>query len=177
MPKNTSLTGWLLQKIAPRAKEQTPADLVQEHLNTIRNAAGAELSGILAAALFAKKTLDTTRQVDEPFPDKYVSGETPIDAAAQTELKAYAAALQEFKVVLVERDSPQSIAVARGVTTWVATLYAMADPVLLPKAGEMWVKLVQGTEGVEEGFRFLLRREPTDVERTYLSFRPTLLTD
>ncbi len=177
MAKTNSLTGWLFDKLFGDIEERAPTDVVQEHAVKVRNASGGELAGLLAAALFAKKTLDTTRQVDDPFPDKYVLGEAPIDAAAQGELTAYAVALERFQVALIERDSARSLAVARGLNTWIATFYAMARPETLPQAREMWAKLIQGHEGLDEAFKLLLRRLPSDVELTYFKYRPTLLTD
>jgi hypothetical protein len=167
----------LLKMLFKRTEAKAPADRVREHLAIVRNAQGAELSAWLCAALFAKKTLETTRQVDEPLPDKYLLGQAPIDAAAQAALTAYAAALEKFQVALVERATSQSIAAARGLATWIPTFHAMADPGGLPEAREMWSKLLEGEGGLEEAFKFLLRRLPTDVERIYFSYRPTFLID
>ncbi|MBY0511516.1 MAG: hypothetical protein K2P94_15360 [Rhodospirillaceae bacterium] len=156
-------------------KKRTPEDDVRAHVAEIRLAFRTELSGHLAAALFAKKTLDTTRQVDAPFPDAYFTGEAPIDAAAAPVLLAYAAALVRFQRDLQSRNTSISLVAAKGMTTWIVTLHAMALPGLRPQAQALWEKLMTGAEGVEAAHTFLLRRAPSDVERTYFSYRPTAL--
>ena len=148
---------------------------VAAHVVTVRNAFRVETAGLLAAALFAKKTLDTTRQVDAPFPDAYLSGETPLDDAARAQLAAYAAALEKFQAQMFGRDTPMMVATGKGLSTWIATCYAMALPGLFPQAQEIWAKLVTGADGVEEAHQFLLRRAPSDVERVYFTYRPTAL--
>ena len=170
-----SLLQWLGEKFGPRKEAKTPEQWVQESLATVRQAGQAELAGILMATLFAKKTLDTTRQVDIPFPDTYMAGEKPIDAAAQADLAAYAAALIPFHAALVQNESPVTNAVARGAVIWIATMYSAALPGLLPQGKEIWQKLMTAQDGVDEAYKFYLRREPTDVERTYLGYRPALL--
>jgi len=168
--------GWLLEKVFAQTKPKAPADLVQEHVARVRHASITELAAILAAALFAKKTLDTTRQVELPFPDKYLQGEALIDVAARAELTAYAVELEKFQAALMERNSPQSLAAARGMPTWIATLYALADPGTVPLAREIWAKLGEGREGLDEAFKFVVHRLPSDVELTYFSYAPIFLT-
>ena len=158
-----------------RLEKQTPEELVTEHVTAMRVAFRTELAGQLAAALFAKKTLDSTRQVEMPFPDAYFSGEAPLDAAAAATLMSYAAALQTFQDELSQRGTAISIAASKGMTTWIVSLYAMAIPGLLPQAQELWSKLIIGTEGLEDAHKFLLRRAPSDVERTYFDYRPKAL--
>ena len=165
----------LADKLFARIDEKTPADKVAEHAQTVRNAFRTETAGILAAALFAKKTLDSTRQVDMPFPEEYLSGERPLDEAAQAHLHAYAAALEAFQVKIGNQESPIFESTAKGLTTWIATFYAMALPDLLPQAKEMWAKLASGYDQVEEAHKFLLRRAPSDIERTYFDYRPKVL--
>ena len=161
-----------------RAQKKSPEDMVVAHLRTLRGAIRADLSGLLAAALFAKKTLDSTRQVDAPFPDAIVLGEAPLDAAACAILSAYALDLEKFQVICLERETPLSLAVGKGLTTWIATFHSMANPHLAPLGQEIWSRLVTGEAGLEEAHQFLLRRKASDVERTYFSYRPTvLLTD
>ena len=170
-----SLWRTLLDIFTKRVEPKTPAQWVQEHAEAVRKAPHSERAGILAVTLFAKKTLDTTRQVEMPFPDAYIAGEKPIDAAAQAELAAYAVALVQFQAALFANDTTVSIAAARGMTTWIATIYSAAIPGLLPQGKEIWQQLATASDGVEEGYKFFLRRQPSDVERTYFSYRPMLL--
>jgi hypothetical protein len=156
-------------------KKLTPEEEVRSFVAQVRVTFRTELSGLLAATLFAKKTLDTTRQVDAPFPDAYFTGELPIDAAAAPVLQAYAAALEQFQRQLNDRNTPTSLAAAKGMSTWIVTLHAMSIPGLLPQAQVLWEKLITGAEGVEDAHKFLLRRAPSDVERTYFSYRPKAL--
>ncbi len=172
--ESKSLWQLLLDVFTKRVEPKAPEQRVQEHLAAVRAAPQPERAGILAVTLFAKKTLDTTRQVDIPFPDAYLSGEQPIDAAAQAELAAYADALVEFQAALFANDTTVSIAAARGMTTWIASLYSAATPGLLPQGQEIWQNLVTASDGVEDGYTFFLRRQPSDVERSYFSYRPTL---
>lgn len=146
-----------------------------EHVTAMRVAFRMEVAGQLAAALFAKKTLDTTRQVEMPFPDAYFSGEAPLDEAAIPALMAYAAALVKFQNELNERGTSITTAAAKGMTTWIVSLYAMSIPGLLPQAQELWAKLEHGAEHLEDAHKFLLRRAPSDVERTYFAYRPVAL--
>ena len=76
---------------------------------------------------------------------------------------------------LLDRDSAVSLTVAKGLTTWIMTFYAMIIPGMLPQARELWARLNQGYEGVEEAYKFMLRREPSDVERAYFDYRPAFL--
>jgi hypothetical protein len=164
------LLGWFNR----RAQKKQPADQVAEQLQVVRSAFRSELAGVLAAALYAKKTLDTTRHIDIPFPDALFAGDQVIDDAARAGFIAYAAELEKFQSELYERDTPISAAAARGLTTWIVSMYAAASPELMPQAREMWAKLVTAGEGVEEGYRFLLRREPSEIERGYFTYRPHL---
>ncbi len=173
--KRKPLLFWLYDLIAARVDKKTPEELVRQHVAAMRVAFRTELAGELAAALFAKKTLDTTRQVDAPFPDAYFSGEMPLDDTSAPVLLAYAEALGKFQAELNERQTPISGAAARGMTTWIVSLYAMALPGQLPQAKELWAKLLIGAENLEDAHKFLLRRAPSDVERTYFDYRPTAL--
>jgi hypothetical protein len=164
----------LFDRYSARQKQRTPEETVMEHHGTVSRAMKAELGSLLAGALFAKKTLDTTRQVDMPFPDVYVLGEMPVDAAGQAQLAIYAAQLEKFQSACVEHNTPVTLAVARGLTSWIALLYSAAIPGMLPHGQEIWARLLEAEDALEEGYRFLLRREPTDVERTYFSYRPAL---
>jgi len=155
--------------------QRTPEEQVSEHVTAMRVAFRAELSTQLAATLFAKKTLDSTRYIETPFPDAYFSGEAVIDEAAVPALLAYAAALAKFQTELNERGTPVSLAAAKGLTTWIVSLYALCIPGQMPQARTLWAKLSEGAEGIEDAHTFLLRRAPSDVERTYFNYRPTVL--
>jgi hypothetical protein len=170
-----SLIARLFDIVSERLDEKSPEEQVRAHIDAVNGAFRTELSGFVAAALFAKKSLDTSRQVEMPFPDAYVSGEAPIDDAARTTLIAYVGELEKFQAALLKRDTAVSLAVAKGLTTWIVTFYAMIIPGLLPLARQLWARLDQGYEGVEDAHKFLLRRAPSDVERTYFNYRPTFL--
>ena len=49
----------------------------------------------------------------------------------------------------------------------------LALPGLEPLGREIWTKLVTA-EGIEDAHRFLLRRAPSDIERSYFTYRPAL---
>lgn len=158
---------------AERAKP--PRVQADEFLRELRGLFPGELSGRLAAALLAKKSLDTTRQVDEPFPEAYFSGTALIDEAAQATLRRYEQKLQIFREHCVAHKSIFTISVARGLGVWIVSAHALADPELLPLGQEIWERLSKGTDKLEDAYRLLLRREITDVEKTYMSYRPAAL--
>ena len=130
----------------------------------------------LAAAVLAKKTLDTTRQVDQPFPEQYFDGTAPVDDAARATLTAYARALQKFQHDLEDAEISIGMAVVRGVPTWIACCFILTDPALLPYGKEIWAVLVENEADVEPAHKFLTRREPSDVERSYFKYRPAVFT-
>ena len=173
--KRKSLIAYFVDMFAERIDEKSPEEQVRAHLAAVNGAFRTELSGFVAAALFAKKTLDTSRQVEVPFPDAFLSGEAPVDEAARATLVAYVHELEKFQAALLDRDSAVSLTVAKGLTTWIVTFYAMIIPGLLPLARELWARLNQGYEGVEDAYKFMLRREPSDVERAYFNYRPVFL--
>ena len=175
MRKRKPILFQLYDLIFARLNKKTPAQEVAEHVAAMRVAFRTEVAGQLAAALFAKKTLDTTRQVETPFPEAYFSGDAPLDEAAAAALMSYAAALVKFQGELNARGTSVSLAAARGMTTWIVSLYAMSIPGLLPQAMELWAKLSICADGLEEAHKFLLRRVPSDVERTYFEYRPKAL--
>ncbi len=133
------------------------------------------LAGEFAAALLAKKSLDTTKQVDVPFPEDVFTGVQPIDEHALTALRTYEKKLQRFREQLVYRDTPFSNSVARGVSVWITSIHALVHPDLRPKGFELWGRLVQGEPHLEDAYHMMLRREITDLEREYMKFRPTVL--
>ena len=175
MAKRKSFIMSLFDMYLSHAEEKTPEEELRAHLDAVKAALSTELSGFVAAALFAKKTLDTSRQVDMPFPDAVLSGEASVDAAAQATLGAYVKELEKFQAALLERESPVSLTVGKGLTTWIVTFYAMLNPALLPLAHELWNRLNEGYDGVEDAYKFMLRRDPSVVERTYFSYRPAAL--
>jgi len=164
----------MIDRFQARMDKKTPDEQFTEHADAVSRAFRTELSGLLAAALFAKKTLDISRQVETPFPDAIFSGEKPIDDAARAELVEYLKAIEEFQYELIDRDTPVTLAAAKGMTTWIVSLHAITQPGMMERGREMWAKLIAGAEGLEESHKFMLRREPSDVERTYFSYRPGL---
>jgi hypothetical protein len=166
----------LHRKLRIYLDRKPPSAYVDEYLATLRVAFRGEMVGTLAGALLAKKTLDTTRQVDVPFPDAYLDGTKPVDDAARVTLTAYAEALIKFHYELEEAENPIGMAVWRGLPTWIASCYCLADPALNDKGKEIW-KLLTGSEGgIEEAIKLQMRRGPSDVERTYFSYRPAVFT-
>jgi len=174
--KPKGLLQQLLDQFSARRSQPTPEEKVMEHHGTVTRAMRAELGSLLAGALFAKKTLDSTRQVDTPFPDAVMMAEVPLDVAGQTELATYAALLEIFQADCIEHNTPVTLAVARGLNIWIASLYSASIPGLLPRGQEIWARLLEAEDGLEEGYRFLLRREPTELERSYFAYRPALFT-
>src|SRR5205085_1835145 len=110
------------------------------------------------SALLAKKTLDTTRQVALPFPDAYFEG-APVDEAGRAALLAYAEALQKFQHELEDAEMPLGMAVARGLPTWVASCYALADPALMEQGREIWRRLNANDPNLEDALKLQVRRE------------------
>lgn len=133
------------------------------------------LAGELAAAMLAKKSLDTTKQVDVPFPEGYFTGAQPVDDEALTTLRAYEAKLQRFREQLVYRDTPFSNSVARGVSVWITSIHALTHPELRANGLELWGRLMQGEPYLEDAYHMMLRRDVTDIEREYMKFRPAVL--
>ncbi len=155
---------------------KSPASVVEEYMAAFRAAFGGEHGTTLAAAMLAKKTLDTTRQVDLPFPEPYFDGALPVDDAARAMLTAYARALQKFQHDLEDAEVSIGMAVVRGMPTWIASCFILADPALLPYGKEIWAALADNAAGVEQAHKFLTRREPSEVERTYFNYRPAVFS-
>lgn len=152
-----------------------PAKHVARVCSRITNAYKTELAGVFATVLLAKKTFDSTRQVDLPFPERYFDGTAPIDEAARTELITYAAALHKFYEQCEDGGTPLSYATAQGVDVWIASVYGLALPDLTPEVRRMWEQLVKGEEGVEDAFKLVIRRDPSDLDREYFKYRPVAL--
>ena len=175
MPKQKRALERLWRAIERRFARKTPAQYVEAFHAGVTSAFRQELSGKLAAALLAKKTLDTTRQVEKPFPDRFLDAVAPVDEAARTELEDYARALADFHDRCIDADTALGFATAQGVETWIASIYGLTRPELTPKVREAWIRLAQSTTGVEEAFQHLMRRAPSDVERQYFLYRPKAL--
>lgn len=141
----------------------------------IRGAFPGELAGRLAQAMLAKKSLDTTKQVDVPFPEAYFTGEKEVDDEARALLRAYEQKLQDFREQLVARNTVFTVNVSHGVSVWITSIHALVYPELLPQGRDLWERLMRGEERLEEAYHMLLRREITDVERIYMRFRPAVL--
>jgi hypothetical protein len=167
----------LLIKLQRRLSRKTPAQHVAVLHDRVLTAFRGELAGMLASALLAKKTLDTTRQVELPFPDAAFDGDGALDAESRAGLEAYVKALQEFYHRCIDAELPLSFATANGVDIWIASAYGLLDPALKVKAMEIWQRLSQMAGDLPEATRMLLKREPSDVDRVYFSYRPKALME
>ena len=163
------------RKIAKYLGKLTPAKRVEKVVTRITNAYRTELAGVFATVLLAKKTFDGTRQVDLPFPEHFFDGTAPVDEAARAELLAYAAALEKFFEQCEDGGTPLSYATAQGVEVWIASVYGLALPELTPEVRRMWSQLVKGEEGIDEAFKLVIRRDPSDIDREYFKYRPVAL--
>ena len=172
---------WTLRKLyawfAPKEKEKPPEQLIDVHLAKLRRASAGELAGTLAAAILAKKTVDTTRMVEAPFPEAHLDGSALIDEAARAQLIAYVSDLRRFRRICAESETILRMSVAKGLDTWMATISAIAVPGQIDKARELWRLLMQGEPTLEAAYRFMVRRAPTDVEMSYMTYRPALLME
>lgn len=165
----------LQRRIAKVLNKKTPAKHVAVVVGHITNAYRTELAGIFATVLLAKKTFDATRQVDIPFPDKYFDAAAPVDAAARAELMTYGAALETFKEQCEDAGTPLGYATAQGVSVWIASVYGLAIPELTPEVQRMWTHLVNGEQGIDDAFKLVIRREPSEMDREYFKYRPKAL--
>ncbi len=162
----------LMDKLNARLHYKPPEERVPAYVDMVLHAPPVELKNLLVAALFAKKTLDSTRHVDISFPDKLMASEGPVAEPLREMLRTYVAELEKFQVELTERETPVGSAAARGMATWIASIYSLILPGLEQQGVDMWKKLVSVEGDLEEAYRFLLRRDPTDAERAYLTYRP-----
>lgn len=154
-------------------RARTPQRQVEDHFAELPNSPTG-LAGELAAALLAKKSLDTTKQINVPFPEEYLTGARPIDEEARATLHVYEQKLQRFREQLIHRNTIFTIAVARGVSVWITTIHTLRHPDLRPKGQDLWERLSRGEPYLEEAYFMMIRREITDVEREYMRFRPTV---
>ncbi len=155
-------------------KKKTPEQKIDEYLSLLRGSFRGELSSVLAAALLAKKGLDTTRQVSLPFPEEYFDGSKAIDDDGYAVLAAYEEGLQKLRRDMIRFNSLFSLAVAKGLRTWIISLHTLSRPDLLPKGREAWSLLMRGEQGLEEAYRMLVRRQLSDIEKIYITYRPAL---
>lgn len=162
----------LIDKLNARLHYVPPEERVPAHVNMVLQAPPVELKNLLVAALFAKKSLDSTRHVDIPFPEKLMASEEPVAEPLREMLRTYVAALEKFQIELSEGETPVAAAAARGMTTWIISLYTLILPGKEQLGLDMWKKLVSVDGDLEDAYRFLLRRDPTDVERSCLTYRP-----
>lgn len=165
---------YMAQRRRDALRARTPQRQIEDHFVELPNSPTG-LAGELAAAMLAKKSLDTTKQVDVPFPEEYFLGTLAIDEAGIVVLQTYERKLQMFREQLVHRNSIFTISVARGVSVWITSIHALVHPDLRPKGIELWSRLTKGEAELEEAYHMMLRREITDVEREYMKFRPTVL--
>ena len=155
-------------------KPKSPEKQLDAYLTIVRGSFPGELASMLAAAMLAKKGLGTTRQVSSPFPEEYFNGSTTISEEAEIQLAAYALELQNLRADMNKFNSPFSLAVAKGLNTWIASLHALSQPEFLPKGQEIWERLMRGEKGVEEAYCMLLRRKVDSAEKTFLAYRPAV---
>ena len=86
----------MLRKLEIYMAQKPPVAQLDEYLENLRSMFRTQVTAYFAVSILAKKILDTTRQVDQPFPEAYFDGTAPIDEAARATLLAYAEALQRF---------------------------------------------------------------------------------
>jgi hypothetical protein len=170
--KPKGLIRQLLRKLEIYMAQKPPAAQVDEYMENLQSSFRTQVAATFAMTIFAKKILDATRQVELPFPEAYFDGAAPVDDAGRATLVAYAEALQKFLHVLEDDNAPLSTTVARGLPTWIASCYALADPALFEKGREIWQRLTENQEGLDEAFRMQMKREPSEVERVYFQYRP-----
>ncbi len=155
-------------------RARTPQRQVEDYFAELPNSAEG-LAGELAAAMLAKKSLDTTKQIPVPFPEDYFTGARAIDEEGLATLHIYEQKLQRFREQLIHRNTIFTISVARGVSTWITSIHALRNPDLRARGEDLWSRLVRGEPHLEEAYFMMIRREITDVERHYMRFRPTVL--
>jgi hypothetical protein len=170
-----TLIRWLIAYFR-RRQEPKPHEEIALLLQTLRAASEADLANILAVALHAKKTLDTTRLVNMPFPTEIFDGALPLDATAVKTLQAYVQGLKRFKAGCIAQGTIMTMSVARGLDVWIATVWSLTLPAIT-EGKEIWSLLAKGEGGVQDAYRFTIRRDLTDVEQGYLTYRPRILID
>ena len=155
-------------------KPKSPEQLIRDYLAHLRGSFPGELSSTLAAAMLAKKSLDATRQLDVPFPVEYFDGSKAVDAAASVFLRTYADDMLKLHGDMTRFNSLFSLAVAKGLRTWIVSSHILSRPEILPKGREAWTLLMRGEQGLEEAYRMLLRRQLSDVDKACITYRPAI---
>ncbi len=158
--------------------EKSPEQEIGEYLSHLQGSFPGEISSMLAAAMLAKKSLDATRQISVPFPEGYLDGSIAVDDAGREMLRVYVQDMQTLRGDMIRFNSLFSIAVAKGLGTWIVSLHALARPDLQPKGREIWSLLRRGEKGLQEAYKMLLRRKLSDADKACLSYRPAIfMTD
>ncbi|TAL00491.1 MAG: hypothetical protein EPO08_13485 [Rhodospirillaceae bacterium] len=168
-----SLIRWIIARYKPK-KELTPEQKVTALLHALRQASPDELGGVLAVAMQAKKTLDTTRLIETPFPADILDGHTPLDEAGRARLEKYVRDMERFRRICLSEGTILTASVANGIETWIVTFLTLTLPAMA-EGRELWAFLLRGEPNVEAAYRFMVRRDLTDVERDYLTYRPRIL--
>lgn len=168
------IKNYLAKRRRRALRMRTPLRQIDDHFAELPNSPTG-LAGELAAAMLAKKSLDTTKQVDVPFPEDYFLGARPVDDEASASLHIYEQKLQYFREQLIYRNTVFTNSVARGVSVWITSIHALRHSDLRPKGVDLWSRLMRGEPHLEQAYHMMLRREITDVEREYMKFRPTAL--
>jgi hypothetical protein len=170
-----TLFRWLLNHLhGPR--EPTPQAEMTMFLEQLRTSSPPSMAGHLAAAALARKTLDATRMVSTPFPADILAGEARLDAEAAERLTAYALEMRRFKTRCLTENTTLTLSVARGLDVWIPTMWAAALSARA-EGKEIWSLLSRGDNAVESAYRFMLKREPSDVERSFFTYRPRIFFD
>jgi len=167
-----TLIRWAVRRYR-KEKELTPRERVDQLLASLRTASAEELGGVLAVAMQAKKTLDTTRIIDVPFPVDILDGHVPLDDAALSRLQTYIREMDRFRLRCLAEGTILTASVARGIDTWIAVMLTLTLPAMA-EGREIWSLLARGEANVESAYRFMVRRDLTDVEKDYLTYRPRI---
>lgn len=170
-----TLFRWLLDYLR-RRREPTPQAEMIAFLELLRTSSPPSMAGHLAAAALARKTLDATRIVNFPFPTDILAGEVPLDAAAVERLNAYALDMRRFRTRCTTENTTLTMAVARGLDVWIPTMWAAALSAHA-EGKQMWALLSRGDGGIEAAYQFMLKREPSEVERGFFTYRPRIFLD
>ena len=170
----SSIKSYLAKRRRRALRMRSPQRQVEDHFAELPGSPTG-LAGELAAAMLAKKSLDTTKQVDLPFPEDYFTGARSIDDEALAILHDYEQKLQRFREQLTHRNTIFTNSVARGVSIWITSIHSLRHPELRARGFELWGRLIQGEPYLESAYHMMLRRDITDVERVYMKFRPSVL--
>jgi hypothetical protein len=103
-----------------------------------------------------------------------LDGQVPLDDAARARLVTYIRELRRFKAYCLAQGTIMTTAVARGLDIWIVTCLTLVLP-NMDAGREIWALLVRGAPHVEGAFRFMTRREPSDVEREHMAYRPKVM--